>query len=68
MTNDLASGSVSPAPAVVPAPAQALDGDERKKLSRFKWRYRLETSGFSAAEAERLIFFKWLYCTRPLRG
>ena len=45
-----------------------LSGEELAQLTAFKWRYMLETVGFSETEANRLIFIRWLRQsgTRPL--
>jgi hypothetical protein len=31
------------------------------RLTAYKWRYSLESHGFSSHEAHRLLFMKWLY-------
>jgi hypothetical protein len=31
------------------------------RLTAYKWRYSLETHGFSTAQAHRLLFMRWLY-------
>ena len=50
--------------------------DERLLLSRhdvdrltaYKWRYSLESHGFSTSQATRLLFMKWLYARGTVRG
>jgi hypothetical protein len=31
------------------------------RLTNYKWRYSLETAGFTTAQANRLLFARWLY-------
>jgi hypothetical protein len=31
------------------------------RLTNYKWRYSLETAGFSTEQANRLLFTRWLY-------
>jgi hypothetical protein len=31
------------------------------RLTNYKWRYSLESHGFSSDQAARLLFIKWLY-------
>jgi hypothetical protein len=44
--------------------ASAFTAREIRALTLFKWRYSLETAGFSSQEAGRVLFLKWLYATR----
>lgn len=30
-------------------------------LRRYRWRYSLETAGFTSDQAHRLVFARWLY-------
>ena len=41
----------------------ALTADEVRQLTRWKWRYTLQSAGFSAQEARRLCFQKWRHAT-----
>jgi hypothetical protein len=41
------------------APARLTATDVRR-LTFFKWRYSLESKGFTADEAKHLLFQKWL--------
>jgi hypothetical protein len=43
----------------------ALNTDERWRLTLYKWRYSLESQGFSAEQARRLLFLRWLHGKRP---
>jgi hypothetical protein len=44
--------------------ARSLTAAEIRALTLFKWRYSIETAGFSRREAEHLLFLRWLYATR----
>jgi len=48
-----------------PAGATGVNTDERWRLTLYKWRYSLESQGFSAEEARRLLFLRWLHGRRP---
>lgn len=37
-----------------------LTSQDVRRLTLFKWRYSLESAGFSTREAKRLLFLKWL--------
>jgi len=37
-------------------------------LTLYKWRYALESSGFTARQVGQLIFLKWLYANDAVRG
>lgn len=37
------------------------------RLTTYKWRYSLESHGFSSRQAEHLLFIKWLYGQGMLR-
>jgi hypothetical protein len=39
----------------------SLSRTEIRKLTLFKWRYTLETAGFTPEQAEHLLFLKWAY-------
>lgn len=38
-----------------------LSSQDIHRLTTYKWRYSLESHGFSSAQAARLLFMKWLY-------
>ena len=45
----------------------ALTAQDVRRLTLFKWRYSLESAGFSSRQAAHLLFLKWLY-TRQYRA
>ena len=45
-----------------------LDTTDMVRLTRWKWRYELETRGFSGAEARLLIYLKWLKARGRIGG
>jgi hypothetical protein len=57
-------------------PLEPRSSDERVPLTRqdvdrltaYKWRYSLESHGFSASQATRLLFIKWLYARGTVGG
>ncbi|MCC6179106.1 MAG: hypothetical protein IT305_27665 [Chloroflexi bacterium] len=50
------------------APRALLTAQDMRRLTLFKWRYSLESAGFSPRQAERLLFLKWLHTHRGRRG
>jgi hypothetical protein len=44
--------------------ARSLTAAEVRALTLYKWRYSLESYGFTRQEAEHLLFLKWLYARR----
>lgn len=57
----------------VPGPAHAttcppLTSDDVRRLTLYKWKYSLESSGFSAGEIGHLLFLKWLHAHGTVRG
>ena len=40
---------------------------ELHRLTLFKWRYTLESYGFSDSEVDQLLFLTWLHATRRSR-
>jgi hypothetical protein len=38
-----------------------LSNQDIDRLTNYKWRYSLESHGFSSDQADRLLFLKWLY-------
>lgn len=57
--------TAAPKPAVLEGP---LSQRELYRLTLFKWRYAFEAYGFQQHQVEALLFLKWLYATRRLRG
>ena len=49
------------ATARLPAPVGQLSADDVWRLTLFKWRYSLESHGFTTEQARQLLFLKWLY-------
>ena len=45
-----------------------LTAQDVRRLTLFKWRYSLESAGFSSRQAERLLFLKWLHARRGPLG
>ena len=77
MTEDGTTGSVGPRPAAMPARdarlasggvRAALTAQDVRRLTLFKWRYSLESAGFSSHQAEHLLFLKWLHARRGPLG
>jgi hypothetical protein len=42
----------------------ALTAQDVRRLTLFKWRYSLESAGFSSRQAAHLLFLKWLHARR----
>lgn len=45
-----------------------LTAQDVRRLTLFKWRYSLESAGFSSHQAERLLFLRWLHARRGPYG
>ena len=45
-----------------------LTAQDVRRLTLFKWRYSLESAGFSSHQAEHLLFLKWLHARRGPLG
>jgi hypothetical protein len=45
-----------------------LSAHDVRRLTLFKWRYSLESAGFSSHQAECLLFLKWLHARRGPLG
>jgi hypothetical protein len=43
---------------------EPLSTAELHRLTLFKWRYTLESYGFSDYEVDQLLFLPWLHATR----
>ena len=48
------------------SPERYLSREDLGRLANYKWRYSLESHGFTAAEAGRLLFAKHLVATERL--
>lgn len=46
----------------------ALTAQDVRRLTLFKWRYSLESAGFSSRQAAHLLFLKWLHARRGPAG
>ena len=77
MTEDGTTGGAVPRPAATPTrearPASGavramLSAQDVRRLTLFKWRYSLESAGFSSNQAEHLLFLKWLHARRGPLG
>ena len=77
MTEDGTPGGPVPRPtAMPPREARVASGGVRavltaqdvRRLTLFKWRYSLESAGFSSNQAEHLLFLKWLHARRGPLG
>ena len=77
MTEDGTTGGAVPRPAAMPTrEARLASGGVRavlsaqdvRRLTLFKWRYSLESAGFSSHQAEQLLFLKWLQARRGPLG
>jgi hypothetical protein len=49
------------AAARLPAQVGPLSANDVWRLTLFKWRYSLESHGFTTEQARQLLFLKWLY-------
>lgn len=77
MTEDGTTGSAAHGPTATPArDARPVRGGVRatltaqdvRRLTLFKWRYSLESAGFTSRTAEHLLFLKWLHARRGPLG
>jgi len=77
MTEDGTTGGAGPSAATMPAREArlasggvraALTAQDVRRLTLFKWRYSLESAGFSSHQAEHLLFLKWLHGRRGPLG
>jgi hypothetical protein len=54
------------------APAESeisdLSSQDVARLTNYKWRYSLESHGFSSDQAGRLLFIKWLFRRGAVEG
>ena len=56
------------APPIGGAPRYALTQEDIRRLTLYKWRYSLESSGFTTEQVGRLLFLKWLHANHALSG
>ena len=77
MTEDGTTGGAASRPTAVPAREARLAGggvralltaQDVRRLTLFKWRYSLESAGFSSRQAEHMLFLKWLHARRGPLG
>jgi hypothetical protein len=77
MTEDGTTGGGGQRPTATPARGArlasggmraALTAQDVRRLTLFKWRYSLESAGFSSQQAEYLLFLKWLHARRGPLG
>jgi hypothetical protein len=77
MTEDDTTGGGASRPTAMPAREArlasvgvraVLTAQDVRRLTLFKWRYSLESAGFSSRQAERLLFLKWLHARRGPPG
>ena len=78
MTEDGTTGGAGPRATAMPAREArlasgggvraALTAQDVRRLTLFKWRYSLESAGFSSHQAEHLLFLKWLHGRRGPLG
>jgi hypothetical protein len=77
MTEDGTTGGAAPRLTAMPArelrlasggARAALTAQDVRRLTLFKWRYSLESAGFSSHQAEHLLFLKWLHARRGPLG
>jgi len=45
-----------------------LTAQDVRRLTLFKWRYSLESAGFTPRQAAHLLFLKWLHARRRSVG
>ena len=46
----------------------ALTAQDVRRLTLFKWRYSLESAGFTSRQAAHLLFLKWLHARQRAGG
>jgi hypothetical protein len=77
MTEDGITGGAASRPTAMPARnarlasgavRAALTAQDVRRLTLFKWRYSLESAGFTSYQAEQLLFLKWLHARRGPLG
>ena len=59
--NDELTAISTVAPTTAAAPDGTLSEQDVWRLTLYKWRYSLESHGFSTEQARRLLFLRWLY-------
>ena len=77
MTEDDRTGGAVPRSTAIPTREARMAGggvravltaQDVRRLTLFKWRYSLESAGFSSRQAEYLLFLKWLHARRGPLG
>ena len=63
-----AAGAHQPLPQPRPVTRPPLTSEDVRRLTLYKWRYSLESSGFSTPEIGHLLFLKWLHAQGAVRG
>ena len=48
-------------------PRPPLTTEDLRRLTLYKWRYSLESVGFTGQQVSHLLFMKWLYATNVVR-
>lgn len=54
-------------PVAAGSPRAMLTAQDVRRLTLFKWRYSLESLGFTPHQAAQLLFLKWLHARRGPR-
>ena len=60
----LVGSSPGPAGRARSVPPPSLTSQDMRRLTLYKWRYALESAGFTADQAQRLMFLRWLHARR----
>jgi hypothetical protein len=77
MTEDDTTDGAAPSPTTAPpreartvrgSLRAALTAQDVRRLTLFKWRYSLESAGFTSQQAAQLLFLKWLHAGRGPAG
>lgn len=71
--NEQTSDQARSVPATTPgsprgAARPALTSEDVRRLTLYKWRYSLESSGFTNDQVGHLLFLKWRYANHAVRG
>lgn len=57
----LAPGTGGPTARARAVPPPSLTSQDMRRLTLYKWRYALESAGFTSDQANRLMFLRWLH-------
>ena len=63
-----AAGAHQPLHQPRPVTRPPLTSEDVRRLTLYKWRYSLESFGFSTAEIGHLLFLKWLHAQGAVHG